>query len=459
MQSTLMDGVLLTGPQFLGLARAASMDGSASGTSTHPKSSGLEVESRAAYSDLLTALLISGKAIVTVPPYMADVYDAPRLRSEGLIEFHQADFSSDLLSTIAPAYEKAFRKFRKLENHPKYSPFLSIERQIGRRVPMHSVELSDIEAEINFQLKRFSIAHNSVVDFLGDIFGSVFDTQKDLYFGCLSDVMNKQFGKIKKSESARLCGKETSGRDLRSILGLEVRSAALFDAGAEQFSYLPMDLLEFKELDHLLTGGFMGVCKELLLLTAEMTCRLDRSEFLRTHAHFKTVFELYDLMKFSAMHHCPLYVPGPIAGKPAEARSSRCTSVLQDQSGLYKIFLSERGYVPKLDSIDTLLRLREDKRLRPLMQTIHAWEEELQNSDVTALDLIRRDLDKAQREIRKLGNLVKLGQYISYASIPIGVADMLMMTPFSLVSSVVGVALDIKARFGLERFSWFNFGT
>jgi hypothetical protein len=299
-----------------------------------------------------------------------------------------------------------------------------------------------------------------MVEFMGSIFGRSLEANRHLYSSSLSAFLGERISEsIEVRRSDQLNQITATERPLSSILGLEIRPAEHYDADVPLFSYSPQDLEEFKKIDSLMfegldAGGFM----EHMQVSMDLAFRLSRTEFIHTHALYKTIFELFDLMKFSSNQRCPIYAPGYLDTRPT-APSTSSTPILQDRTALYKLFVAERGFVPNLSKIDDVLHLREDKRLAPLRDTLRTWENEIRGSDVSAIQVVRKDVAKAQRELKKFGALAKAGQYISYASLPIGVADLFMQTPFSLVAGAVGSAMDIRARVGLERMSWFNFGT
>ena len=185
--------------------------------------------------------------------------------------------------------------------------------------------------------------------------------------------------------------------------------------------------------------------------------RLSQSDYAVAHAFWKAVFEVVDLLNLSEKMRCPIYMPLDI---PIEDNTPTPDNVIdEDLRRIYKIYVSERGFTPKIDCIQDLLRLREDKRLDPLREILKTWQNELSKEDVDGMNYVRKEIEAARTEVKKLDKYSDLGRFIGYASLPMSVVDLTIGTPIGLFMAPIGAAVNVWAKQKAKKFNWLNFGT
>ena len=413
---------------------------------------------RKTYEDILNSILLSGSATVCAPSYLKNDAAFEKLAAEDILQIVEHDYSQSLRAQLSNHYEKAFIEYRELETHPNYSSkkyLHDLQSPDGWR-PYSNVEIQEKIGNLEFHQDRLHKTLVSVTEPLQGLFGHHFAAHRSLYGSLIEEVIEDRVPDGKVYEVQRLIGEGSSNNSLFGIMGLEIRSAELQDMSIPLFSFLPNDLRNFHEKDSSLFGSG-GDFSSYVKLGMEFALRLNQSDYVLAHAFWKALFEMVDLLHLSERTKCPIYMPLDIPVKDDGQKPD--DTIREDLRRIYKIYLSERGFTPKLDCIQDLLRLREDKRLDPLREVLGIWQSELSKEDVDGMNFVKVEIERARIEIQRLERYSRYGRYIGYASLPMGFVDLAVGTPIGLALAPLGVALNVYFKKKLEKFNWLNFGT
>jgi hypothetical protein len=112
----------------------------------------------------------------------------------------------------------------------------------------------------------------------------------------------------------------------------------------------------------------------------------------------------------------------------------------------------ELGYAPDVNDIDDLLRLRHDKRITRFRQLLDQWCRILPSGDAALIKGIKKDILKANRELRHLNQWRTVDRWLFWAQLP--------TTLIPILSTVVtvasfGVHLQVERS---EKNTWIGIG-
>ena len=177
---------------------------------------------------------------------------------------------------------------------------------------------------------------------------------------------------------------------------------------------------------------------------------LDRITELKRHAvRWFTLFNLSKQLNF------------PIKAKPKGINQKVISTVEEAEtapSNAYcavRVWLQEIEAQPRLESIDDVLRLRENKFYSDFREVILHWAELLSSGERKQEESIRKDIAKASADLKRLSKWRKVGGWITYISLPVDVAIMIsgLPVPTSLVGLGVQAYTDIKSK----KYQWLMF--
>lgn len=453
------DHVLLTVPESMLLVLGAEADDFLSAETPGKTPVDVAEQSfRNIYEDILNSILLSGCAVVCAPPYLKNYSAYEKLAAEGLLQIVEQDYSVDLRTQLATHYERAFAVYRELETHPDYSSKVyleDIQSPDGWR-PFGEVELEEKLGDLSFHQQYLGKTLISVTESLPGLFDHHFNANKRFYSFLIEEIVADKVPNDKIYDVQRLVGETPSDKTLFEIMGLEIQAAEVLDTSVPLFSFLPQDLQNFQEVDSSIFDIDSDPSKQMEL-GMRAAFRLDQADYAVAHAYWKALFEMVDMLHLSETMECPIYMPLNLPANDDLQKSSR--DIKEDLRRVYKIYLSERGFTPKIDCIQDLLRLREDKRLNPLREVLGIWQKELSKEDVDGMNFVKLEIEKARTEVKKLSKYKDMGQFIGYASLPMSFVDTAIGVPIGLAMAPVGGALEFFSERNMKKFNWLNFGT
>jgi len=415
---------------------------------------------RQEYQDLLTAMLLFGPAKFSLPSYFLEGVTVDRLQSEGVVELNEIDQVTPLRTRIARWYEIAFSSYRQLEEDPWFGPVVSLDRLLqgkGQRDLDSILDVEEALGQIEFYTDAITEVIAPLVLGLRVIFGYYFEENFGFYHDTLGDINLPYMRDLPLFHIPSWLIDEDDPGELYRDMGLFLRGPEYREAEFPVFSYYPDDLLSFAEVDERLSThgpNFTGHMERVL----QLGFRLDPTAFIRVHAFWKSFLELVNMLRISEATGNPLFVPSTVDVRPAEYSKQRASSTT-DMIRVYRLYLTERGLIPSLECIDDLMRLWDDKRLERLRDVLRTWVDASRSDDIGRTDLIRKDVNRAKRELRNLGRMQRAARLVGYISMPVAVADLAMGSGLGILLAPIGPAVDLYSGLRLRKLSWLNLGT
>lgn len=110
---------------------------------------------------------------------------------------------------------------------------------------------------------------------------------------------------------------------------------------------------------------------------------------------------------------------------PFVSKRIPCTSKKTEVDNMHKVFKlcliqmkDEIKYIPKIESIDDLLRLREKKEIKRFREVLFEWKSLMNNGDIELAEKIRSDIVKANKEISNLNKWKIVDNWFYYLAVP-----------------------------------------
>ena len=125
---------------------------------------------------------------------------------------------------------------------------------------------------------------------------------------------------------------------------------------------------------------------------------------------------------------------------------------------VYKIILDEIQFMPKLNSIEDVLRLRNDKRIIDFREAIKHWSEILTEGEVDIEAKLRLDINKSNNEFKSFQQYEKISGWATYVSLPFIVVDLFSGVPIGSILTAVSGAYQFKASKVKKKYSWLLLG-
>ena len=223
--------------------------------------------------------------------------------------------------------------------------------------------------------------------------------------------------------------------------------------------FVPSDLFELLENDReIFVGQTRG---ERFAQFAERTIyfgyRRNLKTFCYLHSFWMTFFEFQSMLRHSDSTGGPLFIPSAYEGSISNVSGGEGSA--EDDVRIYRLFLSETGRLPNVNSVEDVLRLREDKRIRSLRQVISEWRvTEVGEGHPQAVANMRRDIELATRDLHRLDGAQRIGRFIGFLAIPVAIADAINGSFLGLTLAPVSPAIDIARKWRLRRMGWMGFG-
>jgi hypothetical protein len=115
---------------------------------------------------------------------------------------------------------------------------------------------------------------------------------------------------------------------------------------------------------------------------------------------------------------------------------------------------------PRIQSIEQVLRLREDKRIIKFREKILEWTEYLSEGDIKSEERVRKDIRKANKELSKINTAQKVSTFSTILSVPAFFADLIFsggaIGGTLLVGSIGSLCYEYTKK---KQYEWLLFGT
>jgi len=414
-------------------------------------------EFRSEYEDILTSILLFGPAQSIAPHYLKQEIINEKIVTEGLLTFSSHNSVSPLKKRVGQIYKNAFDGYRSLELLPATAPIISIDTSLNEMASSRT-EAEVTISEIMFMEAELRTTVDGLVSAAQSIFAYYFDDNLRFTSAAIAEY-NEQFMNSDYKCLFGLQAKEATSSELFSAMGLCMRSPEILHSEIPNtiHSYRPGDLLEFDSIDQMLTSRGDGSFENHLKKSVEFSLRRDAKKFVSIHAFWRSLFELTNMLSYSQKSDSPLFLPSAVDVSSRNIDTS--IELTDDAIQIYRLYLTERGTLPRIKTLDDLIRLMNDKRLNNFRNVMNRWTAIASSENGKAISQIRADINSAKKEIESLGKYHNVGRIIGYVSIPIAVIDLLLGSPIGLLLTPIGPGIDLYSHMKLKKFGWLNFGT
>jgi len=124
----------------------------------------------------------------------------------------------------------------------------------------------------------------------------------------------------------------------------------------------------------------------------------------------------------------------------------------------YKVYLDEISLVPKVRTIEDVIRLRKDKRIVEFREALTNWGLEIREGDPKTEKRMREEIQKANEELKKIGEFQKIGKWVTYISLPISIAGAFSGYSLGLTLIPISVGARILSDLHERKYRWLLFG-
>ena len=120
---------------------------------------------------------------------------------------------------------------------------------------------------------------------------------------------------------------------------------------------------------------------------------------------------------------------------------------------VYKIVLEEMGY-PIIDSLDSFLRLRENKKVSLFKKNVNLWKEALNKNELKELPKLKTHLQKANQAITTVEQRAKRSSLEFYITLSLELVGALTFLPLSLIPTSYSGAIKIDSYLKKKKYDW-----
>lgn len=176
--------------------------------------------------------------------------------------------------------------------------------------------------------------------------------------------------------------------------------------------------------------------------------------------HFYKYFVKYnELTSFSYSEKIP--IKGEIGTISAKRDIAQLNSVIpnyENSYSIYKIILDEIEFLPRLHSMEDVLRLRGDRRLSDFREVIFEWSKAFHLGDYNQVNKLRKEIRKSNLEFKRLKNYQRIGGWVAYASLPCIGIDLLTGFPVGQFLTAIGGGVQFGTNRLNKKNKWLLFG-
>lgn len=375
------------------------------------------------YKELLINLLFGSGKIIN--EYIYNKIGIDELIKKGILaEIDSNKISNTLFNSILYEYKRTYNSYRKIDENRYTSNLVSYEDIVVKKNKPTLKEINEIEEHANTIKEGRDSLKNIIIPTIKNL-SPIFDHYLNHNIYYYSNVFNAMHG----DDEQIYIPEHIELSELFSQMGLKKSSVEELEnknINFKLFSFMPSDMenlwFEFKNRKF----------ENLIESTVNNVMRSNPQKLFYIQAFWRTIIEFNQLLKLSIDEKYPLVMPENLMGNDKLRGNAH-----KEEMMIFKIFLSERLTIPRLDSIDDVLRLREDRRILPLKNVLNEWNSEYHahNGDMTrTINRIKKDISLAEKDIKRLEMRKKVASIITYISLPVGVAELFTGTPISLIA-------------------------
>jgi len=409
------------------------------------------------YKDILLNILFLGHGYY-IGKYNEKNSNSDFLKTNQIIEeLDDSEINNEKYEIVKKAYKLAFNGYRKLDSSPFTAPIISYEERILKNVRPSLKEKLKIEKwidDIEYGEKILFEYIVPIIDNLSELFGYYFDQNINFY--------KETFEKYYDFKNVNKNTKTTYTINIYKIfnaMGLKLLSAEEYDK-----SRIPFDLSDLSSgisfypfnLDNLLKVNDMSNFDDYCSKSLDLMAVDDLNIHYYINSFWRTVFEFQNIIELSAKKQFPLIITEDIIPK-----NDIVINTKKDELILFKIYLSKRICVPRINSLEDLIRLREDKRISPLKEVLQEWTTKYNNNNKNLnkiIERINKDMILAEKDIKKLDKIRQISGIVGFICIPVGAVELLTGTPISVITGATAGIINYFAWEKNKKNQWIYWG-
>ena len=123
------------------------------------------------------------------------------------------------------------------------------------------------------------------------------------------------------------------------------------------------------------------------------------------------------------------------------------------------VYLNEALLIPRIHTVEDVLRLREDHNIRYFREKIFSWSDKLRTGEFSSEEAIRREIREANEAMKKFEKWKTISIWVSYLSIGLDVLGTLLQLPLTLITTTqLGLGLEVLKRRQERQYRWLLLG-
>ena len=125
---------------------------------------------------------------------------------------------------------------------------------------------------------------------------------------------------------------------------------------------------------------------------------------------------------------------------------------------VYQIVLKNVTGFPRVESIDDVLRLRDDRCISGFRELVIEWAETLRYGNGRYAELLRRDIVKANREVTRITDWTRTSALSIFLAFPLWAIDKLKGTHFCDALMIASGIFELRSRLLQRQNKWILLG-
>lgn len=168
--------------------------------------------------------------------------------------------------------------------------------------------------------------------------------------------------------------------------------------------------------------------------------------------------KMRELLNFGSNTKIPIKLDSSIYPKSCVVNIDKKIKNSENHFGVYRILLEEVEYIPRLNTVEDVLELRQDKRIEDFRNVISEWSIAIMEGNRKE-ENIRREIRKANKELKHYPKHVKISGWATYISVPLVIVDILTQIPIASVLSLVSGIYNFKSNRAKKKNNWLLIGS
>lgn len=168
----------------------------------------------------------------------------------------------------------------------------------------------------------------------------------------------------------------------------------------------------------------------------------------------KEYLKLKEILDFSAKYGVPVKSSNRMVD-----RSELLMNVNREYSyRVYQVMLEEVQYLPRVESLEDVMRLRNNKFIHQFKQVVEHWSMVIREGDWKRELRVRQEIRKANLELKKIEEHEKINGFVTYLALPFIVFDLFIGFPTGSILTAISGAYQFKIDKIKRKQEWLMIG-